>query len=113
MQEMQTHLFWLKVDLGCLSSARDDLQRERQVSVTAEGLVFFLRFYLFMFRERGREGEREGNVWLALLRPPLGNWSTTQACALTGNSTGNPLVHLPQGRFNRWMHWSKLAMCVL
>ena len=26
------------------------------------------------------------------MRPLLGTWPTTQACALTGNGTGNPLV---------------------
>ena len=25
----------------------------------------------------------------------LGTWSTTQACALTGNQTSDPLVHRP------------------
>ena len=46
---------------------------------------FFKRFYIF--RERGREGKREGNinVWLPLECPLLGTWPTTQACALTGN----------------------------
>ena len=36
--------------------------------------LFFLRFYLFIFREWGREGERKRNinVWLPLIRPPLG-----------------------------------------
>ena len=40
--------------------------------------------YLFIFRQRGREGERKGNinVWLPLPRPLLGTWPTTQACAL-------------------------------
>ena len=43
---------------------------------------------------RGREKEREGNigVWLPLTRPLLGTWPTTQACALTGNRTCDPLV---------------------
>ena len=65
-------------------------------------------FYLFIFRERGREGEREGNinVWLPLMRPLLGTWSATQACALTGNRicdsllsslAFNPLSHTSQG----------------
>ena len=55
------------------------------------------------------EGEKEGNiVWLPLERPLLGTWPETQACALTGNQTGNPLVrrlvlnplsHARQGNF--------------
>ena len=57
-------------------------------------ILFFKTFYLFIFRERGREGEREAaiNVWLPLMHPPLGTWPTIQACALTGNQTGDPLV---------------------
>ena len=37
-------------------------------------ISFFLRFYLFIFRERGREGERKGekHVWLPLVHPLLG-----------------------------------------
>ena len=52
-----------------------------------------VRTYLF-FREKGREGERERtiSVWLPLTRPLLGTWPTTQACALTGNRTSDPLV---------------------
>ena len=59
---------------------------------------FFLRFYLFIFRERGREGERERNinVWLPLTRPPLRTLPATQACALTGNRTGDSLVLRPE-----------------
>ena len=58
----------------------------------------YFRFHLFIFRERGREGEereRNINAWLPLTDPILGTWPTTQACALTGNQTGNPLVHRP------------------
>ena len=29
---------------------------------------------------------------LPLMRPLLGTWPATQACALTGNQSGNPLV---------------------
>ena len=36
--------------------------------------------------------ERNINVWLPLTRPLLGTWPTTQACALTGNRTSDPLV---------------------
>ena len=55
--------------------------------------VFLKRFYLFL--EREREEDREGNirVWLPLKRPLLGTWPTTQTWALTGNQTGNYLVH--------------------
>ena len=44
--------------------------------------------------------------WLPLSHPQLGSWPTTQACALTGNQTGdlsvcqpalNPLSHACQG----------------
>ena len=41
----------------------------------------------------GEERERNINVWLPLVRLLLGTWSATQACALTGNPTGDPLVH--------------------
>ena len=52
---------------------------------------------LFIFRGEGREKERKRNisVWLPLTHPLLGTQSTTQACALTGNRTGDPLVHRP------------------
>ena len=55
---------------------------------------FKKRFYLFIFRERGREeeGERNISVWLPLVRPLLGTWPVTLACALTGNRRGDPLV---------------------
>ena len=46
-----------------------------------------------MFRQRGREKkerERNINVWSPLECPVLGTWPATQACALTGNRTGNP-----------------------
>ena len=48
-------------------------------------------YVLLFFREKG---VREGNisVWLPLGYPLLGTWPTTQACALTGNQTGDPLV---------------------
>ena len=58
---------------------------------------FFLKIF-FIFRERdGKENEREINisVQLPLAFPLLGSWPATQACALTGNRTGNPLVHRP------------------
>ena len=47
-----------------------------------------------MFRESGRGGEREGNitVWLPLMHRLLRTWPATQACAVTGNRTCEPVV---------------------
>ena len=57
----------------------------------------FLKDFIYLFLDRGggREKERERNisVWLSLTRPLLGIWPATQACALTGNPTDDPLVH--------------------
>ena len=55
---------------------------------------FFLRFCLFLERGEGREkeGERNIDVWLPLVHPQLEIRHTTQACALTGNRTSDPLV---------------------
>ena len=56
--------------------------------------VFLKDFiYLILEREEGREKEkvRERNisVWLPLVRPSVGTWPATQACALAGNRTGD------------------------
>ena len=57
---------------------------------------FFTDFiYLFIFSERGREGEREGEKHQCVVAshtPPTGDLATTQACALPGNQTCHPLV---------------------
>ena len=50
--------------------------------------LFLKRFYLFIFRERKREGGRKGEKHQCVVdshvtRP--GTWPTTKACALTGN----------------------------
>ena len=50
--------------------------------------LFFKDFvYLFLDKGEWKEKERERNIslWLPLMRPLLGTWPTTQACALTGN----------------------------
>ena len=60
-------------------------------------ISLFLNF-IYLFLELGREGEREGEkhcVWLPLVCPLLGTWPATQAHALTGNRTSDPLVHRP------------------
>ena len=75
-----------------------------------------LRFYLFLERGKGREkeSERNINVWLSLACPLLGTWPTTQACALTGNLTSNPLIwrwalnplsHTSQGTYAYFKCW--------
>ena len=60
--------------------------------------------YLFLERGEGKERERNINVWLPLMWPPLGTWPTTQLCALTGNRTDNPLV-----RRLALNHWATTA----
>ena len=51
--------------------------------------LFFLRFYLFIFRKDVREGEkgRETSIGCFLCTPWSGTEPATQACALTGNRT--------------------------
>ena len=39
--------------------------------------------------------ERNISVWLPLACPLLGTWPATQAYSLTGNRTGDPVVHRP------------------
>ena len=63
--------------------------------VQVHNYLFF--YYLFLDRGEGREKERErnSNVWLPLTCPKLGIWPATQACALTGNRTDDPMVCRP------------------
>ena len=74
-----------------------------------ESLLYFFNI-LFIFKQRGGEGEREGNssVWLPLTRPALGTWPATQACALTGNQTSDPLVRRPV--LNPLSHFSEILL---
>ena len=53
----------------------------------------YFKKYLFIFRGEGREKEKERNtnMWLHLVIPLLGPWPATQARALTGNRTDNPV----------------------
>ena len=50
------------------------------------------------------------NVWLPLARPLLGTWPTTQACALTGNQTCDPMVCRPA--LNPLSHTSQGSFCL-
>ena len=69
---------------------------------------FFLKI-LFIFEDRGREGETlvcERYIdRLPLSHPQMGTWPTTQPCALTGNRTGDLLV--PRWVLNPLSHTSK------
>ena len=51
-------------------------------------MSFFFKVLFIYFCERRREKEREGEKH-------LGTWPPTQACALTGNRTSDPLVCRP------------------
>ena len=55
--------------------------------------------------------ERNINVWLPLVHPLLGTWRTTQACALTGNQTSDPLLLRPV--FNLLSYTSQGSNCTL
>ena len=67
-------------------------------NVLCSGLFLF-KYFIYLFLDRGerREKERKRNiiVWLPLTHSLLGTWPATQACALTGNRTGDPLVRKP------------------
>ena len=56
----------------------------------------FLKDFIYLFLERGREKKKERerniNVWLPLTCLPPETWLATQACALTRNRTSNPLL---------------------
>ena len=60
------------------------------------GLFLSFKDFIYLFLQRGEVGEkeRERNIsaWLPLECPLLGTWPTTQARALTGNRTSDPLV---------------------
>ena len=70
----------------------------------------YLFVYLFIYREKGRDGEREKNIdvrntyRLPLTRPLLGTWPTTGACALSRNQRATFWF---SGRHPT--HWATLA----
>ena len=70
---------------------------------------FFIRCYLFIFRERGREGEREGEKhWYEKhqsVAPWLGTKPSSQTRALTGNWTCN--LVLCRTMLDEWSHASQ------
>ena len=87
-----TDTFWGRQPL--LDLRKEFFQYLFMIELQLFYFFFFYRFFLLVFRQSGRQGEREGNisVWLPLARPLLATLSATQACALTGNWAGDPLV---------------------
>ena len=95
-----------RISLGCITKNRIALIRHGHFFLISLAIThnlwtnldtFFKKGYLFLERGEGREKERERNinVWLPCACPLPGTWPTTQACALTGNRTGNPLLCRP------------------
>ena len=75
--------------------------------------IYFFKILFIFFRERGRERERDGEKhWLvaSCTCPQLGTWPTTQACALTGNQTGDLTVHRPM--LNPLSHTTQGSECI-
>ena len=62
-------------------------------------IYLFKDLFIYLFLDRvGRKGEKEGEKHQCVVAshaPLLGTWPETQACALTGNQTGDPLVYKP------------------
>ena len=62
-------------------------------SFFSDFIYLFKKFYLFIFREKGREGETlmcERNInWLPLTCPQPGSRPAAQACALTRSRTSD------------------------
>ena len=73
------------------------------------GICFFGFLFFWGFLERGEWRRRNIHVWLPLGRPFLGTWPATQACALTGNRTGDSLVCRPA--LNPLSHTSQGSIC--
>ena len=83
----QTH------NLGILGQHSNHLSYPSRAEISH----FLKRFYLLIFRGEGREKEKKRNtdVWLPLPHLLLSAWPATQACALTGNQTSDPLIRRP------------------
>ena len=77
---------------------------ELYFSVRVSVSLFFNLFLFFRGEERKKAMERYINVWLSLMCPLLGTWPATQAHALTGNQTSNPLILRPAP-----IHWATPA----
>ena len=59
---------------------------------------YFLKDYIYLFLDKGEGREKEGEEHQCVVAshvPLLGTWPASQAYALTGNRTGEPLVLRP------------------
>ena len=75
-------------------------------------ILFFLRFYLFIFRERGKEGREtsmwERNIyWLPLVHSTTGDWTCNLGMCpdqelnlwpFTLQDNAQPMIHTGQGK---------------
>ena len=107
--------FWLEehIILGCLN-VKDfhvfpplfsfSQPRKRNVEILLKNVLFIL--FLQRGERREKDRKRNINVWLPLVCPQMGTWPATQACALTGNLTSDPLVFRPA--FNPLTHTSQV-----
>ena len=61
--------------------------------------IYIFKYLIYLFLERGEGVRKRGRETLMcgcfLSTPLLKTWPATQACAVTGNQTSNPLVHSP------------------
>ena len=76
--------------------------------INMQNVVYLKKYVIYLFSERGRNRERNINVWLPLEHPLLGTWPATRACALTGNWSGDPLVR--RSALNALSHTSQGKM---
>ena len=74
-------------------SLNTTVSNQVMANVVGNGSDFFKRCFIYLFLER-RKGRRKTSMCGIFHMPPLtGTWPATQACALTGNWTGDPLLH--------------------
>ena len=85
--------FTITLKIAPLTSTPTTQKNATFLHFTLFYLHFLKIFYLFIFRERRREGDTEGEKHQYVVASHI--WPETQACALTGNRTGDPLVHRP------------------
>ena len=66
---------------------------------------YLFKKILFIFREWGRQGGRQGEKQQCVVVTHVAPRPITQACALTGNRTGDPLDHSPHSIY--WATWAR------